>query len=65
MELEGCIATAVDTSGKQVKAVRLKDQPSQRIGNLRKPRPRGNIIDRNKMPDEGSTGWYKLVLSIS
>jgi TonB family protein len=44
MNLEGCIATAVDISGKQIRTIRLKAQPSQRIGHTREPRPRGNII---------------------
>jgi TonB family protein len=43
MNLEGCIATAVDISGKQVRTIRLKEQPSQRVGNLRKPHPTGFI----------------------
>lgn len=48
MNLEGCIATAVDVSGKQIRTIRLKTQPSQRIGHTREPHPRGNII--NKAP---------------
>ena len=51
MNLEGCIATAVDIWGRQVRTIRLKAQPWQRTGNVRKPHVKGNYIDRTKAAD--------------
>ncbi len=55
MNLEGCIATAVDISGKQIRTIRLKAQPSQRIGRTREPHLRINTISNGQNLIHGDT----------